>query len=173
MIAISLARRTLVGLSLLVAVPALAQQPTTPGARDSAVRPLEARVRQRVAAVVQQRLGLSDDQMRQLTAVNASYEPRRRDLMARERESRVAIREELDRGKAADQKRVQSALDDLFRLQRERIDLTEQEQRDLAKFMQPSQRAGYIALQEQLRRRIEEMRRRAPGRPGAAQRPRP
>ena len=173
MISISLARRTLVGLSLLAAAPALAQQPTTSRAPDSAARPLEARVRQRVAAVVQKRLGLTDDQMRQLSAVNASYEPRRRDLMARERESRVAIREELVRGKSADQKRVQSALDDLFRLQRERIDLTEQEQRDLAKFMQPSQRAGYIALQEQLRRRIEEMRRRAPNGPGAARRQRP
>jgi hypothetical protein len=128
--------------------------------RDTATSALQARVRQRLAAVAKQRLELTDDQMRQLTAVNASYEDRRRTLMSQERDARVTVRGELQRGKQADQKRVDGALADLFRIQRARIDLAEQEQRDLAKFMQPSQRAGYLALQEQLRRRVEQMRKR-------------
>ena len=167
MISMTFARRALLALSVLTATPVVAQQPMA-GRRDSAARPLETRVRQRMAAVVKDRLALTDDQMRQLTVVNASYETRRRDLLARERESRSAIREELARGKDADQSRVQSALDTLFRLQRERIDVAEQEQRDLAKFMQPAQRAGYLALQEQLRRRVEEMRSRRARRAGPA-----
>ena len=134
-------------------------QPAAPS-RDTANSVLQARVRQRLAAVVKQRLDLTDDQMRQLTAVNASYESRRRSLMTEERTARVTVRGELQRGKQADQKRVESALTDLFRIQRARIDLAEQEQRDLAKFMQPSQRAGYLALQEQMRRRVEQMRKR-------------
>jgi len=137
---------------------ALAQQPTPSG--DTATGALQARVRQRLAAVVKQRLELTDDQMRQLTAVNATYESRRRSLMTEERTARVTVRGELQRGKQADQKRVEGALSDLFRIQRARIDLAEQEQRDLAKFMQPSQRAGYLALQEQVRRRVDQMRKR-------------
>lgn len=129
-------------------------------ARDTATAALQARVRQRLAAVARQRLDLSDDQMRQLAAVNSSYEPRRRALMSREREARVAVRGELQRGKQADQQRVEGALTELFRIQRARIDLAEQEQRDLARFMQPSQRAGYLALQEQVRRRVDQMRKR-------------
>ena len=145
--------------TLTTASPALAQKQQR-GRSDTTTSALEARVRQRLAAVAKQRLALTDDQMRQLTAVNASYEPRRRDLVSQEREARVVIREELQRGKLADQKRVDSALTDLFRVQRARIDLAEQEQRDLAKFLQPSQRAGYLALQEQVRRRVDQMRRR-------------
>ena len=162
-------RGAALALALLVSTSAAAQQ-AAPMRGDSA-RPLEARVRQRVAAVVQQRLALTDEQMRQLTIVNASYETRRRDLLARERASRVAIRQELAKGKDADQKRVQESLDALFRLQRERIDVAEQEQRDLAKFMQPAQRAGYLALQEQLKRRVEDMRARRGNGPARGARP--
>ena len=143
----------------LAIAPQLSAQQQAPSS-DTATGALQARVRQRLAAVMKQRLELTDDQMKQLTAVNASYEARRRTLMGQERDARVTVRGELQRGKQADQKRVEGALTDLFRIQRARIDLAEQEQRDLAKFMQPSQRAGYLALQEQVRRRVEQMRRR-------------
>ena len=141
------------------AVPLAAQQ-GAPRSSDTSNAALQSRVRQRMAAVVKQRLGLTDDQVRQLAAVNASYEGRRRDLTASERDARVVIRGELKRGQLADQGRVDSALSNLFRVQRARIDLAEQEQRDLAKFMKPAQRAGYLALQEQLRRRVDQMRQR-------------
>jgi hypothetical protein len=144
--------------ALASAAPATAQQ--SPMRSDTASAQLQAQVRQRFAAVVKQRLNLTDDQMRQLTAVNTSYEGRRRQLMMQERDARIVVREEVQRGQLADQKRVETALAQLFSTQRARIDLAEEEQRDLAKFMQPSQRAGYLALQEQLRRRIEQMRQR-------------
>jgi hypothetical protein len=148
----------IVAATLATAAQLSAQEQVPP--RDTAKAALQARVRQRLAAVAKQRLELSDDQMRQLTAVNASYESRRRSLMTQEHEARVTVRGELQRGKQADQKRVDTALTELFRIQRARIDLAEQEQRDLAKFMQPSQRAGYLALQEQVRRRVDQMRKR-------------
>ena len=147
------------GVIALGAAAPLAAQRAQPGS-DTSNAALQARVRQRLATVVKQRLGLTDDQVRQLAAVNASYEGRRHDLVVREREARVLIRREIKRGTSADQKAVDGALSDLFRIQRTRIDLAEQEQRDLAKFMQPSQRAGYLALQEQLRRRVDQMRKR-------------
>ena len=164
------AGRALLLASLLASAPHAGQAAAARGRADTAGAPLEARVRQRLASVVQSRLSLTEEQMRKLTAVNATLEPRRRDLLARERQARVTLRAELQRGSSADQQRVSAALDDLFRVQRERLDVAEQEQRELAAFMQPSQRAGYAALQEQLRRRVEEMRRkragaRAPARP--------
>lgn len=156
-------RRAVMAAAMLAATPVLGQGTPARGASDTASLPLETRVRQRIATVVKARLGLTDEQMRQLAAVNGRIEPRRRDLLARERQARVAVRAELRRGPSADQERIASALDTLFRLQRERIDVAEEEQHELAKFMRPSQRAGYVALQEQLRRRIEEMRRKREG----------
>jgi Spy/CpxP family protein refolding chaperone len=134
------------------------QAPAATAQSDTARTNLQARVRQRLAAVVKQRLNLTDDQMRQLTAVNTAYEGRRRALLVQERDARTAVRAELQRGPSADQKRIETSLSDLFRAQRARIDLAEQEQRDLAKFLQPSQRAGYLALEEQVRRRVDQMR---------------
>lgn len=149
--------------TLAVAAPAGAQQ----GAGADSAPVLQSRVRQRLAAVVKQRLNLTDDQMRQLTAVNGAYEARRRALFVQERDARTIVRTELQRGQQADQKRVEGAITELFRTQRARLDLAEQEQRDLAKFLQPSQRAAYLAVEEQVRRRIDEMRRRRlPGGPG-------
>lgn len=148
----------------LAAVPTAAQQPLP---RDSGrERALETRVRERIAAVAQQRLRLSDEQLRRLQEVNASFEPRRRALAGEERDARVVLRAELARGERADDARVDEALKRLFRVQRQRLDLAEQEQAELARFMQPAQRAGYLALQDQLRRRIEQMRRE----PGPARR---
>lgn len=139
---------------------ASAQQVPARVSADSGRSELQARVRQRLAVVVRQRLNLNDEQMRELMAVNANYEPRRRALLIQERDSRIVVRGELQRGDLADQQRVETALAELFRVQHARLDLVEQEQRDLARFLKPSQRAGYFALQEQLRRRLEQMRQR-------------
>ena len=62
-------------------------------------------------------------------------------------------------GQSPDQARISALLDQMLDAQRQRLDLVRQEQNDLARFMTPLQRAGYLALQDQLRRRIEEMRR--------------
>lgn len=120
---------------------------------------LEQRVRQRIEALVQNRLALTDDQLQQLREVSGRYEPRRRTLVSQERQARLVLRTEMRRGQAGDQKRVADALDELLKVQRARVDLVDSEQRELAKFMQPTQRAGYLALQDQMRRRVEEVRR--------------
>jgi hypothetical protein len=121
---------------------------------------LEQRVRERIAAVVQNRLQLTDDQMKRLRDINTKYEAQRRKLVTDERDARIVLRAELQRGKQGDQTRISDAVDRMFKTQRARIDLAEQEQRDLSAFMSASQRAGYLALQEQIRRRVDEMRQR-------------
>ena len=136
---------------------------------------LEGQVRQRIAVMVKQRLQLSDAQAQQLQETEGRFELRRRDLMQREQGLRQDLRQQLTPGVAADEQRVASLLDQIMAVHRERVTMTEQEQRDLARFLTPIQRAKYLGLQGELRNRIEGMRQggRAgrPGRAGAGQRP--
>jgi Spy/CpxP family protein refolding chaperone len=119
---------------------------------------LEQRFRERLAAVVQKRLGLNDEQMRRLSEVNSQYEGKRRELIRRERETRVAVRRELMENATPNEELIAKLLQESARIQRDRLDLIDAEQADLARFLTPSQRARYLGLQEQMRRRIEEVR---------------
>ena len=104
--------------------------------------------------------------MRQLGEVNNRYEQERMLLLRDERQMRQALRAEVLAGDSADQTKVAELLDRALRIQRQRLDLTEREQRDLASFMTPVQRAKYVGIQDDLRRRLEEIRQQR--RPGAA-----
>ena len=121
---------------------------------------LERQVRTRIAAVVKERLDLTDAQAQQLQEVEGRSEQRRRDLMQREMRLRRDLRQQLSPGVAADQQRVASLLDQIMAVHRERVAITEQEQRELARFLTPVQRAKYLGLQGELRNRIEGMRQR-------------
>lgn len=116
------------------------------------------RVRERVARLLQERVGLSEDQMRRLAQVTPSFEQRRQSLFREERAARQTLRRELN-ASAPDQARVAAQIDQLFALQRRRLELAADEQRQIAAFMTPVQRARYLALQEHLRRRADDMRR--------------
>lgn len=148
-------------LAVLGAAPALAQDsgrprtPATPAERAQ----MERQFRQRVGRAVQARLQLSDAQMARLQKTNQSFEGRRRALLAEERQIRAGIAEEFAAGERADQTAVAKFIDRAIAIQRERLDLVEQEQRELASFLTPVQRARYLDLQERLRRRVEELRR--------------
>jgi hypothetical protein len=50
----------------------------------------------------------------------------------------------------------------LLQLQRERVELQAAEQQELATYLTPIQRAKFAALQEQVRRRAEALRRQRP-----------
>ena len=153
----------LVGVTIIGAAPAVeAQKPAgePPPARRQA---LEQRVRQRTAAVVQEQLGLNAEQMRRLGEVNREMEGQRRLLHQQEREIRVGLRAEVMRGDSANQDRVARYVDQLIDVQRRRIELLSREQRALAAFMTPTPRAQYLAIQDQVRRRMEDMRGRRRG----------
>ncbi|HJU68079.1 MAG TPA: hypothetical protein VJ650_07485 [Gemmatimonadaceae bacterium] len=137
-----------------------AQRPESAPARRQA---LEQRVRQQMAVVVQQRLGLNADQMRRLGDVNRDMEAERRVLNQQERDVRIGLRAEVMRGDSANQDRVARYVDQLIDVQRRRIELLSREQRALAAFMTPTQRAQYLAIQDQVRKRMEDMRGRRRG----------
>jgi hypothetical protein len=123
---------------------------------------LEQRIQQRLAFVVQQQLGLNDDQTRRLSEVNQKYEAKRMDLVRRERAARLSMRRELMSRETPNEERVGQLLVEVSRIQRERLDLIDAEQNDLSRFLSATQRARYLGLQEQMRRRIEQFRERPP-----------
>lgn len=147
-----------------VAAPVLRAQetpPPPPADRDL----LEQRVRQRMAQVIQRQVGLTDEQMRRLGVANRKFEQQQRDLFVRERQVRLGLRDELALADTSRQAQVSRLIDQMLQIQRQRVDLLEAEQRELATFMTPQQRARYFGMQEQIRRRVEEMRDQG-GRPG-------
>ena len=146
------------------------RQPGRPGAAGQSQAPaLERQFRERFAEVVRRRLNLNDQQMRQLGQVNDQFERDRMRLLREERQMRQALRAQV---LADDSSQVAELLDRAIQIQRQRLDITEREQRELAKFMSPLQRAKYTAIQDDLRRRLEEFRQqRRPGAPARRQPP--
>ncbi len=125
---------------------------------DPSQRPLVQALQRRVAEVVQGTLGATDEQMRQLGEVNRKYQVERKALNQKDREARQTIRAEVLRDSEADQDRVSRMLDELVDVQRQRLDIFAREQRDLARFLTPVQRAKYATLQEGLRKKVEQLR---------------
>lgn len=124
---------------------------------------LEQRFQQRLEAVVKQRLQLNDEQMLNLREVASRTETARRALRADEMAARRAMRDELLAGDNANDARVAELLERMPKLERRRLVLQEQEQKELARFLSPVQRARYFALQDELRRGMQELQRRRMG----------
>jgi hypothetical protein len=88
------------------------------------------------------------------------------------------MRDELEVGENANEARISELLEQMPTLERRRLDLMEQELKELSKFLSPLQRARYFALQDELRRGMQELQRRrvgadsAAGRQGSRQPPR-
>jgi protein CpxP len=124
---------------------------------------LERRFHERVDAIVKQRLRLTDEQHLKLRDVASRTEEARRALRRDELTTRMALRRELVAKDRADETKVADLLDQIPRLERRKLDLLESEQRELAKFLSPVQRARYFGLQDELRRGMHELQRRRMG----------
>ncbi len=135
---------------------AYAQPVTAPVAKAN--RPaLDQQFRERVARLTKDRVGLTDAQMAQLEQSNARFAPQLIQIATQERETRRQLRQEMTAGGQPNQQKVSDLLDAAVRLQKQRIAIVESEQKDLARFMTPVQRARYVALQQQFRRRAQEL----------------
>ena len=119
---------------------------------------LEQRVRQRLGQVMKDQLGLSDEQMKKLQETNRRFDDKRRILLDQERDIRMSLRDEMLRPDSGRQSQVSGLLDRMVKVQHQRVDLMEQEQADLGKFLTPMQRARYFGAEERVRQRMQEMR---------------
>jgi Spy/CpxP family protein refolding chaperone len=141
-----------------LAAPAVRLAAQGPGAppRERGEPRIEAerRFRQRLADVMRERLGLTDAQMQRLGESNERFREQRQTLFHRERQLRMSIRREV-MAETGDSARLSGLIDQVIAVQRQRLDLLAVEQRDLARFLTPVQRAKYLELQEQMRRKVD------------------
>lgn len=144
-------------LTLVFAVASATAQPGQGGAPDRAR--VEQQLRRRMGEVVQQRLGLTQQQMQQLNATNRAFDRNRVQLLSQERRIRMAIREEIEAGDKGSPAHLEALMDSTLLLERRRLDLMAEEQNELKKFLTPRQRAQFFGLQTQVRNRMEQMRR--------------
>lgn len=120
---------------------------------------LARQVRQAFAGVVRRQLSLNDDQARRLQQVDDYYQKQRGEVNKDEREARLALKTALEDSTATpDQAKVDEYMGRLVKAQRRRAELLEAEQKDLSGFLNPVQRAKYVALRDQLNRRIAQLR---------------
>jgi Spy/CpxP family protein refolding chaperone len=139
-----------------------------PPAGDSLGAPREVRaVRQAIERLIRTQVRPTDAQMKQLQAIDARFEPRRAKLNRDEMQVRRQLRQAMTDSANVDEAKIGDLLDRMIAFPGQRAALVESEQKELARVLTPIQRARYHAIQEQLRRRIEQ------GRGGQAARGRP
>lgn len=136
-------------------------------------RPIEAELQHRIMGIMKERLALSDEQLTRLGEVTRKFERERMGQRGAEYRLRYSLRRELMRGDSASQDRVAELLAQLPDVERRGIDLMEREQRELAQFLTPVQRARFLALQDEIRRNMEEIRQRRDSAGGGTRGPRP
>ena len=132
------------------------------GAQPNRNQQLQQQVRRSLWKVAKQRIGFSDDQMLRLERTSQRFDQQRRMLAQEERARRVAMRTEILADSSANQDNIATALEQLHALQQRRLDLQAEEQKDFASFMTPLQRAKFMALQDQVRKRMLELTRARP-----------
>jgi len=155
--------RKLMWVLALGVVPALAGQQDTAAAPDSAERErLQQQIEDRFARVVQQQLRLSDDQVTRLRDTEERFRTRRREIMRRQLALRFALNGQMCPGCGADADSVRKLMDGIETNRGELFRLQQEQDREMAGYLDPVQRAQYQMLRERLIRRLTEVRRERP-----------
>jgi Spy/CpxP family protein refolding chaperone len=159
-------RHAVVALMLAGVTVAGAQDPQRPGRRGRGGPPPgdsmrgsprgQAAARQAIERLIRTRIQPTDAQMAKLQALDARYEPQRVRLVREEMQTRQQLRDAMLDSTNVDEARIGQLLDQMITFPGKRAALMEAEQKELAGILSPLQRAKYQAIQEQLRRRIEQ-----------------
>jgi hypothetical protein len=144
-------RRSMLGVLTLLMVLAVAPlHSQEPGAGRPRLEELRRRVRERFAERVQQDLNLTNDQMRQLRGTVGKFGVRRRDMESRQRTLREALAGQLRPGLGASPDSVARLTDELMGLRVHYAETFRDEQSELARYLDPVQRARILVLRERL-----------------------
>ncbi len=144
-------RRSMVGvLTLLMALAAAPLHSQEPGGGRPRLEELRRRVRERFGERVRQDLSLTNDQMRELRGTVGKFGGRRRDMESRQRTLREALAGQLRPGVGASPDSVARLTDELMGLRVHYAETFREEQAELARFLDPVQRARILVLRERL-----------------------
>ena len=154
-------------LSLLAVVPLQAQRGPAMGPRGmSAERAqLEMRVRARMAEMMRERLGLSEEDDARLSTVVEQFVGQRRQLAREQRGLRRRVEElRLDRGQ--DQSEAAELLQRMAALRMQEAELYQAEQEALLEILTPVQVLHYVSMRDLLGERLQRIRGGQSGRSG-------
>ena len=152
--------RFLVAMLLVTPFAALDGQPAgSRGVGGAQVRrPPDQRLQAFIDSMVRVRVAPTDEQLARMRDVATRHERERREIRMNDGRARVELRSQLA-ASTVNEQRVSELLDQIAKMERQRLDLMEREQRELAKFLSPSQRARLLAMQDELRRNMQDMQR--------------
>ena len=148
-------------LVIVLSAPLVAMSQRPPSrVNDEQRELLEKRFKDRIDSIVTQRLRLTEEQQHKLREIASRTEESRRVVRREEFVLRTSLRDAMKAGERANEAKVGELLEQIPRLERRKLELMESEQRDLAKFLSPTQRARYFGIQEELRRGMQDLQRR-------------
>ena len=131
---------------------------TAPGAGVEPRTRLEQRVLGRFDALVQQRLGLTDEQSLRLREVLAGFHERRRQFVGDRQRARQELLRLGDMGDLTEDRAIR-ALEEMIRLGEEEMRLFRAEQEALVEVLTARQILQFVVMREQLHERIQNIRR--------------
>lgn len=141
---------------LFAAAPVLGAQ--APADTAGAER-LRQEIERRFAERVKIELGLSDEQAAKLKATHERFGERRRPLMRQQFERRLALQGQMRPGVAANADSVRRLMDGVQGGRAELFKLDQEEDREMAGYLTPVQRARFQLMRERFLQRVQEMRR--------------
>jgi Spy/CpxP family protein refolding chaperone len=112
--------------------------------------------RQAIEKLIRNQVRPTDEQMIKLRQIDQRFMPRRTQLDREEQQVRGDLRRAMLDTVNVDEARIGQLLDRMIGFPGRRAALMEEEQKSLGEVLTPLQRAKYHAIQEQLRRRIEQ-----------------
>jgi Spy/CpxP family protein refolding chaperone len=160
--------RKLIAILVVCVAPALAAQQDSTAPPDSAERErLQQQIEDRFGRLVQQQLQLSDDQAVKLRGTEERFRGRRREILRRQLALRLGLNAQMCPGCSANPDSVRRLMDGIETNRAELFRLQQDQDREIAGYLTPVQRARYQILRERFFRRLTEVRReRLEGREG-------
>jgi Spy/CpxP family protein refolding chaperone len=145
--------------TLALASTLSAQEPVTPARPDTAeAERLRAQIEERFSQRVQEELRLTPDQAAKLRASQEKFGGQRRTLMRQQIERRRALDDQMQPGVAANADSVKRLMEANQNGRAQMLKLEQDEDREMATYLTPVQRARYQQMREGLMRRVMEMR---------------
>jgi len=145
--------------TLALASTLSAQEPVTPAQPDTAeAERLRAQIEERFSRRVQEELRLTPDQAAKLRASQEKFGAQRRTLIREQMERRRALDGQMQPGIAANGDSVKRLMDANQNARAQMLKLEQDEDREMATYLTPVQRARYRQMRERLMRTVMEMR---------------
>jgi hypothetical protein len=150
-------RRTYLWSLMLAMTPfgvAGAQRADTTSSRADSLRQ---RIEERFTARAQEELGLSNEQTTKLRATSQQFRARRGELRTRGERLREALAAQLRPGIAANQDSVAKLTDAMIQLRMAEAQISRDEVKEQAKYLDPVQRARLYIMRERFAHRVREV----------------